>query len=239
MLAAFRLASSYERPPPGGRSSITFSRSDCGYATQVSHVVTHLVSGSPTTYGIVFAVVAVDAVLPFVQAEAVVITAGVLAAQGDLIIWLVVIAAAVGGFAGDNGSYLLGRRFGCRVVDRFFAKGRRKERLEQARRGVQHQGGLLIVVARFIPVGRTVTTLAAGTLELPWRRFAVADAIAATMWAIYAAMLGYAGGASFENSLWKPLALALGIAFLLGLVVEGYRRVQKRRGREVLSGEFR
>jgi membrane-associated protein len=205
----------------------------------VSHLVTQLVSGSPTTYAIVFAVVAVDAVLPFVQAEAVVITAGVLAAQGDLLIWLLVVAAALGGFVGDNGSYLLGRRFGCRLVDRFFASGRRKQRLEQARRGVQQQGGLLIVVARFLPIGRTLTTLAAGTLELPWRRFAVADAIAATLWAIYASMVGYAGGASFEHSLWKPLALALGIAALLALAVEAYRRVQKRRGREILSGEFR
>lgn len=205
----------------------------------MSHLVTQLVSGSPWTYAIVFAVVAVDALLPFVQAEAVVITAGVLAAQGDLVIWLIVLVAALGGFVGDNGSYLLGRRFGCRLVDRFFAEGRRKERLGQARRGVQQQGGLLIVVARFLPIGRTLTTLAAGTLELPWRRFAVADAIAASLWAVYASMLGYAGGASFEHSLWKPLALALGIAALLGLAVEAYRRVQKRRGREILSGEFR
>lgn len=205
----------------------------------MSHLVTQLVSGSPWTYAIVFAVVAVDALLPFVQAEAVVITAGVLAAQGDLVIWPIVLVAALGGFVGDNGSYLLGRRFGCRLVDRFFAEGRRKERLGQARRGVQQQGGLLIVVARFLPIGRTLTTLAAGTLELPWRRFAVADAIAASLWAVYASMLGYAGGASFEHSLWKPLALALGIAALLGLAVEAYRRVQKRRGREILSGEFR
>lgn len=205
----------------------------------MSHLVTHLVSGSPATYGIVFAVVAADALLPFVQAEAVVLTAGVLAAQGDLVIWLIIVAAALGGFVGDNGSYWLGRRFGCRLVDRFFATGRRKQRLGQARQGVQKQGGLLIVVARFLPVGRTLTTLAAGTLELPWRRFAVADAIAATLWATYAAMLGYAGGASFEHSLWKPLALALGIAALLALAVEAYRRLQKRRGREILSGEFR
>jgi len=95
------------------------------------------------------------------------------------------------------------------------------------------------MVARFLSIGRTLTTLAAGTLELPWRRFAVADAIAATLWGIYAAMLGYAGSASFENSLWKPLALALGIAALLALVVEAYRRLQKCRGREILSGEFR
>lgn len=75
------------------------------------------------TYGIVLAVVAVDALLPFVQAEAVVITAGVLAAQGDLVIWLVLAAAALGGFLGDNASYLLGRRVGCRVVERFFRRG--------------------------------------------------------------------------------------------------------------------
>src|SRR5262249_60888045 len=105
--------------------------------------------------------------------------------------------------------------------------------------GVQHLGGLLTVFARFPRIGRTLTRLAAGTLELPWRRFAVADAIAATLWGIYAAMLGYAGGASFENSLWKPLALALGIAALLALVVEAYRRLQEGRGRESLSGGVR
>lgn len=205
----------------------------------MSHVVTQFVSASPRTYAIILLIVAVDALLPFVQAEAVVITAGVLAAKGDLLIGLVIGAAAVGGFAGDNASYLLGSRVGCRIVDRFFASGRRKERLRQARRGVRRQGGLLIVVARFLPIGRTLTTLAAGTLEMPWRRFAVADAIAAGLWAVYASMLGYAGGASFANSLWKPLTFAFGIAAALALGVEAYRRIQKHRGREILSGELR
>jgi membrane protein DedA with SNARE-associated domain len=205
----------------------------------VSHLVTQLVSASPRTYAIILLIVGVDALLPFVQAEAVVITAGVLAAKGDLLIWLVVAAAALGGFAGDNASYFLGSRVGCRIVDRFFGSGRRKERLQQARRGIQRQGGLLIVVARFLPVGRTLTTLAAGTLEMPWRRFVVADAIAASLWAVYASMLGYVGGASFANSLWKPLAFAFGIAGVLALAIEAYRRIQKHRGREVLSGEFR
>ena len=46
--------------------------------------VTHIVSSGPSSYGIVVLVVLVDALLPFVQAEAVVITASVLAAEGDL-----------------------------------------------------------------------------------------------------------------------------------------------------------
>jgi membrane protein DedA with SNARE-associated domain len=116
--------------------------------------------------------------------------------------------------------------------------GKRRRRLEQAQAGIRHHGRLVIIVGRFLPIGRTLTTLAAGTLEMPWRRFAVADAIAAAAWAVYASMLGYAGGSSFEHSLWKPLVFALGIAILLGLGIEAYRRVQKRRGHELLRGEL-
>ena len=54
----------------------------------MSHLVTQFVSASPRTYAIILLIVAVDALLPFVQAEAVVITAGVLAAKGDLLIGL-------------------------------------------------------------------------------------------------------------------------------------------------------
>jgi membrane protein DedA with SNARE-associated domain len=201
--------------------------------------LTHFVSASPTTYAIVFGIVAVDSVFPFAQAEAVVITAAVLAAQGHLVIWLLAPLVALAGFTGDNASYLVGRHVGCRLVDRLSRNDGRKKRIEQAQAGIRDHGGLVIVVGRFLPVGRTLTTLAAGTLEMSWPRFAVADAIAASAWACYACALGYAGGASFEHSLWKPLVFALGIAVAIGLVVEVYRRIQKRRGRELLRGELR
>jgi membrane-associated protein len=201
--------------------------------------LTHAVSASPATYAVVFAVVAVDAVFPFVQAEAVVITAAVLAARGGLSIWILIPVVALAGLIGDNAAYGLGTTAGRRIARRFFGRGRRKQRLEQAKKGIRGSGSLLIVVARFLPVGRTLTTLAAGTLKMPWLRFLAADAIAAAAWSIYANMLGYVGGSSFQHSLWKPLVFALGLAFLLGVAVETYRRIQKRRGRELMAGEFR
>jgi membrane protein DedA with SNARE-associated domain len=200
----------------------------------MSQLITHFVSASPASYAIVFAIVAIDALLPFVQAEATVITAGVLAAQGHLIVWLIVAAAALGGLIGDNAAYLLGNKVGCRAATKLLSK----ERLQRAERGVRRQGVVLILIARFIPVGRTATTIAAGTLRMPWRRFLAADALAATLWATYATMLGYAGGSSFAHSLWKPLLLALGVAALLAAAAEAYRRLQKHRGRDILSGEF-
>ena len=85
------------------------------------------------------------------------------------------------------------------------------------------------MVARFIPGGRTVVTLSSGTLGYPYRRFVLFDAIAATIWALYASLLGYLGGHAFEAQPWKGLLLAFAIAFAVTGGVEFVRWYQRRR----------
>lgn len=194
-----------------------------------------LVSASPLTYPVLFATVGVDAVFPVLPAEPMVIAAGVLAGQGHLMIAAVVLTAVLAAFAGDHVSYLLGRFFGQRAARRISRGEQGARRLEWAERTLERRGATLLVVARFIPGGRTAATLAAGTLGMAWRRFAAADAVAAVLWALYASAIGYFGGAAFSQSAWKPLALSLGIATALALAIEGYRRVQRRRGRDILG----
>ena len=201
--------------------------------------IAQLVSGHPVTYLVVMAVAATDVLFPILPAETVLITAAVLASHGDLSIWLLVPAAAVGGFAGDNASFGLGRRIGDPVARRLFRGERAQRRLAWAQGAIAGHGPVLIVVARFLPGGRSGTTFAAGTLEMRWPRFAAADAMAALAWAVYASMLGYLGGASFRHSLWKPLVLSLGVGVVLGVLAEGYRRLQRRRGRDLLGDELR
>jgi membrane protein DedA with SNARE-associated domain len=197
--------------------------------------ITHLVGGNPWTYAVVCAVAAADVLLPLLPSETVVLTASVLAAHGQLEIWLIVALAAVGAFAGDNICFALGRHVGEPVARRLFKGEKGRERLRWAERAIGRHGTLLIVVGRFLPGGRTASTFAAGLSGLAYPRFLVADAVAAVAWALYASMLGYLGGAEFEHGLWKPLALAAGVALLVGLAIEGYRRVQQRRGRDVLG----
>src|SRR4249919_4295621 len=137
-------------------------------------------------YAIVFLLAFLDALVPIVPSETAVITAGVVASAGDLSLGLVIPAAALGAFLGDNTAYLVGRRFGSRATERFFSSDKGRRRVEWANNQLRERGGELIVVARFIPAGRTVVTLSAGTLRYPWPRFAVFDAIAAVIWASYA-----------------------------------------------------
>jgi membrane-associated protein len=164
-----------------------------------------------------------------VPSETAVITGGVVAADGGLSLPLIIAAAAAGAFIGDNTAYLIGRRYGVRVQERFFRDGKRREAVEWAARQLEERGGELILIGRFIPGGRTAVTLSAGTLRFPWRRFAVFDAVAALGWALYASLLGYLGGNAFKNAAWKGLLLALGIAFAVTGTIEVVRWYRNRR----------
>ena len=199
--------------------------------------LTQQVSDSSITYLIVAVAAGGDVLFPLIPSETIVITAAVLAAQGDLWIWLIVLATAAGAFVGDNISYLVGRVAGDPVVRRIVRGRKSKRRLEWAERAIQRRGSLLVLVGRFIPGGRTASTLAAGTLEMEYRKFAAADAIAALLWALYVSLVGYVGGATFKESLWKPIAGSLAAAGLVGLGIEGWRRIQKMRGRDILGDE--
>lgn len=200
--------------------------------------LTHEVSHSVITYPVLGFAAATDVLIPLIPSETIVITASVLAAQGDLLIWVIVPVVALGAFIGDNLSYWLGRSIGDPVADRLFDDEKGQARLEWAEQALRRRGAILIGVGRFIPGGRTVTTFAAGTLEMPYRQFLAADAVAASLWALYVSMLGYLGGETFKESLWLPLASSFAAAMAVGGGFEIWRRWQGRRGKDILGDEL-
>jgi membrane-associated protein len=204
----------------------------------VFNSVANAVSGSPWTYVLLAAVCAGDAVFPLLPSETMVIAAAVLAAQDRLNIVLVLIAAAIGALLGDNSAYGVGRSGLRRLADRLMDSEKSRRRLDWARSQLHHHGGWIIVVARFIPGGRTATTYVAGTVGMPWRsRFLPADGIAVTLWALYSSALGYFGGAAFKDNFWLPMLIAAGASILIGAGGELLRRKvldrREDRGRRV------
>jgi membrane-associated protein len=200
--------------------------------------LTQEVSHSVVTYPVLAVAAGTDVLIPLIPSETIVITAAVLAAQGDLLIWAIVPAVALGAFAGDNLCYWLGRKIGDPIADRLFDGVKGQARLLWAEEALHRRGAILIGVGRFIPGGRTATTFAAGTLEMPYRQFLVADAIAASLWALYVSMLGYLGGETFQESLWLPLASSFAAAMVVGLGFEVWRRLQSRHGKDILGDEL-
>lgn len=189
--------------------------------------LTEHVSGSPWTYAFLFGICALDVLFPLVPSETSVILGGVLASSGDLFLVLVIVLAAGGAVLGDNVSYLIGRTLGERIVERFF-RGERRKRIDWAEEQIRERGPYLIVVGRFIPGGRTAITLAAGLLEMQWRKFIVYDVAAGIVWATYAAVLGYTGGKTFEENPLYGFLIAFAVALAVTGAVEAYRWARKR-----------
>jgi membrane protein DedA with SNARE-associated domain len=106
---------------------------------------------------------------------------------------------------------------------------KRAQRLATAERQLDQRGGTIIVVSRFVPGGRTATMVAAGAVGMAWRRFAPLDLAAAAIWSLYAGLIGFFGGTAFEDEPLVGVGLALGLATLLGLIIEAGRRLLHRR----------
>ena len=189
-----------------------------------------LLTGSDWTYLLLFGICLGDAVLPALPSETAAIVCGIQAARGQLSLSLVLALAAAGAFIGDSTSYCLGRWLGGPVQRRFFAGERAQANLQRARRFLRQRGSYVLVIARFIPGGRTATTFTAGLVKLSWpRRFAPYIAVAAVLWAAYGVLLGYLGGRTFRDKPIYALLLAFGIAALIVAAVEIYRRLRSDR----------
>jgi membrane-associated protein len=171
-------------------------------------------AASPWVYAILFAVALADAFFPAVPSETAVITAGVFAASGEPVLVGVIAVAAAGAFAGDHVSYHLGRASGGRLASR-----RRFPRDALAR-----HGPTILIGARFVPGGRTATTLALGSMRFPKRTFAIYDAIAVLCWAMYAALLGYIGGGTFEDDPLRGVLLGLAAGLIVTILFPIVRR---------------
>jgi membrane-associated protein len=189
--------------------------------------ITSLQVGSPLSYLIAFLLPCLDAVLPVVPSETVLIAFGVATARSsDPRIFLLLLCAAAGAFAGDNLSYLIGWRFGPWATRRFFAPGSKgAARRDWAERSLRRFGMGLIIVCRFIPGGRTAVTLCCGLIRYSWRRFCAATAIASVIWASYAFLAGRLGGKAFEDKPLVGFAVAFGGALVVSGIVEVIRRV--------------
>jgi len=183
-------------------------------------------SASPWTYALVFAAAALDVFVPIVPSETLLVGAAALAAGGDLALSGVIAVAAAGAILGDNAAFAAGRALGPRTEHRL-RRGRIGRRALWANRQLAERGATVILIARFVPGGRTAAMLTAGLLGMPWRRFLVYDALAGVTWAVYGGAIGALGGAAFEDEPWKALLLALGVAFALALVAERARHLRR------------
>ena len=119
-------------------------------------------------------------------------TAGLLAATGAIsphlaLVCLVVTAAAI---LGNMGGYWIGAKVGPPLFNRPNAKLLRKGQVEKVEKFFDKHGARAIVLARFIPLARTLITLIAGIGRMERKKYFVYSTIGGVLWAAGMTLLG-------------------------------------------------
>ena len=186
-----------------------------------------LLTDNPLPYLIVAALVMVDAVFPLAPSETLLVAGGVLVSDGDVAMAPLVAAGCAGALAGHSLLYVLGASARSRLLPRLTRTWRGRQRVEMATRQL-HERPWLLMIADFIPWGRTVLMSMAGATRLPRKKFLVFAAQGALVWASFFVTLGLVGGAVFEST-WHSLALSLGLVILISVTAETVQRLLGRK----------
>ena len=174
-------------------------------------------------YGIVF-------LWTFLEGETVVIFAGFAAAQGLVDPLLLLGAAWLGSFAGDQFYFWIARHFGVRLLERF---PRWRHGVDGALRWLERYDAGFILSFRFIYGVRNFSSFALGLSAVKWERFLRLNFAAAGLWAASFIAIGYFLGHAFRAML-GDLARSFSLVMLAVFVAIGagmwlLHRMQRRR----------
>lgn len=177
-------------------------------------------------FGIVFAEsgIMIGFMLP---GDSLLFTAGFLASQGFLNIYLLVPLIFIAAVIGDNVGYYIGNKLGKKVFqEERKNKFLKKENLEKAEIYYKKHGVKTMMLARFIPFVRTLAPLFAGAGKMDYKKFLFFDIIGGLLWSTSVTMLGFFLGnvvPNIDRYILPIILLIIGVSVFpsVGLVIRG------------------
>lgn len=142
------------------------------------------------TYVGVFALVALDGVVPIFPGETTLNTAATAAARGTLDLWPVIVAGALGAIVGDSALFWLARRSARRVGPQL-ERAKSNHQVAQALDIIDSSAPVLIVGGRYVPGLRFVVNATMGLSTMRYRRFLAWSVLSGILWSAYTCVLAY------------------------------------------------
>ena len=149
------------------------------------------------TYLILFLIIFVETgvvVMPFLPGDSLLFAAGMLAAQpNELNVWLMIAILLVVAVSGDSLNYAIGKRFGMQMTKfKLFGKQVIKdEQIQKTHTFYEKYGSKTIVIARFVPIVRTLAPFVGGIGRMHYGTFITYNVIGAILWVVGITLAGY------------------------------------------------
>jgi membrane protein DedA with SNARE-associated domain len=180
---------------------------------------------------IVFALVFLESIGLPLPGEAILVSAAIFAGTTqELSIVLVLFAAIIGAILGSIIGFWIGDRYGYPLLLRYGSYiGLTETRIKIAQYLFRRQGIIVVLIARFVAVMRSVVGFIAGANRMPFTNFMIANSAGAAGWALFYGLGAYYLGKGVEEFA-KPFALALAViaAVVIVSAIIYWRRIERQ-----------
>jgi membrane-associated protein len=147
-------------------------------------------------YAILFIIIFAETglvVTPFLPGDSLLFAVGAIAARGVLSLPVILIGLSVAAIIGDALNYSIGRFFGDAVIKKF-PRIVKPQYIEKTHEFYEKYGTKTIVLARFVPIVRTIAPFVAGIAKMRYRDFGLYNIVGGIFWIISMTMAGYLFG---------------------------------------------
>jgi membrane-associated protein len=172
---------------------------------------------------------------PVLPGDTLLFVAGMLAAgtaaagQANFQLWQLLVFIPIAAILGGQVGYFVGRYLGTAMF-KPNARVLKQRYLDEAHAFFEERGPFAIVLARFVPIVRTLAPITAGAARMSYGVFTLYNVIGAVAWGVGLTLLGYGLG-QFEiiQKLLEPIFILIALASVTPMFIEWYKRRRKAR----------
>ncbi|HEY6648284.1 MAG TPA: VTT domain-containing protein [Mycobacterium sp.] len=177
---------------------------------------------------------------PVLPGDTLLFVAGMLAAgtaaagHADFQLWQLLVFIPIAAILGGQVGYFIGRYLGTAMF-KPNARFLKQRYLDEAHIFFEQRGPFAIVLARFVPIVRTLAPITAGAARMGYGAFTLFNVIGAVVWGVGLTLLGYGLG-QFEiiQKLLEPIFILIALVSVMPMFIEWYKR---RRAAKRTAGE--
>jgi len=163
-------------------------------------------------------------VMPFLPGDSLLFAAGMLAAQpNELNVWLLIGLLLIAAIAGDSLNYSIGKNFGMRITKfKLFGKQMVTDaQIEKTHSFYEKYGSKTIVIARFVPIVRTLAPFVGGIGRMNYGTFITYNVVGAILWVVGLTLAGYfLGNIPFIRDNFSQVVMIIIVLSVLPIVYE-------------------
>lgn len=169
-------------------------------------------------------------IAPFLPGDSLLFLTGTVVAANGLNVHATVIVLTLAAILGDALNFAIGRHAAPRVVARLRGRWLRQSHLDATQSYFERFGGSTVVIARFIPVVRTLAPFLAGAGSMPYLRFAMFNVAGAVLWVALLVYAGaFLGGLALVRDHLSAITMTIVALSMLPVLVTGKRALRANR----------